>query len=96
MNLVLLQILPFFALIGLGFYAGKIKFFSPEATASLSKFVFYFALSALLFRFAANLSLAETLDWPFIGAYICGTGSVYLLTTAVALFRRVTLQEAAI
>jgi len=96
MNLVLLQILPFFALIGLGFYAGKIKFFLPEATAALSKFVFYFALSALLFRFAANLSLTEILDWPFVGAYICGTGSVYLLATAVALSRRVALPEAAI
>lgn len=96
MTLVLLQILPFFALIGLGFYAGRIKFFSPEATASLSKFVFYFALSAMLFRFAANLSLAEILDWPFVGAYICGTGLVYLLATAVALFRRIGLQQAAI
>ena len=96
MNLVLLQILPFFALLGLGFYAGKIKFFSPEATASLSKFVFYFALSALLFRFAANLSLAEILDWPFVSAYICGTGTVYLLATAVALFRKTRIQEAAI
>ena len=51
--------LPFFALIALGYVAAKRSIFSQEATAHLTKFVFYFALSAMLFRFAANLSLAE-------------------------------------
>jgi len=50
---VLLQTLPFFALIGLGFGAAARGFFPPEATAYLTRFVFYFALSAMLFRFSA-------------------------------------------
>ncbi|MCV2881677.1 AEC family transporter [Actibacterium sp. XHP0104] len=93
---VLLQTLPFFALIGLGYGAGRTRFFSPEANAALTRFVFYFALSAMLFRFSANLSLAEVLDWDFVAAYVLGTGAVYLLVTLVALLRGRGVQEAAV
>lgn len=93
---VLLQTLPFFALIGLGFGAAARGFFPPEATAYLTRFVFYFALSAMLFRFSANLSLAEVINWPFIWAYALGGLAVYILATVVALIRKRGAQEAAI
>lgn len=93
---IFLKTLPFFAIIGLGFAAAKREFFSPEATAYLTKFVFYFALSAMLFRFSANLSLAEIIDWPFIGAYLWGTLVVYLLATMVGLFRWRGVEESAV
>lgn len=93
---ILLKTLPFFALIGLGYWAGRARFFSPEATAYLTKFVFYFALSAMLFRFAANLSVTEIFDLRFAMAYLWGCGVVYLIAMAVAFLRRVTLAEAAI
>jgi len=80
----------------LGYWAGRVRFFSAEATAHLTKFVFYFALSAMLFRFAANLSLSEVFDLRFVMAYLWGCGVVYALVMAVALYRRVTVQEAAI
>ena len=93
---IFLQTLPFFAIIGLGYGAGRTGFFSEAATASLTKFVFYFALSALLFRFSANLSLSEVFDWNFVLAYLCGTGAIYLLATAVAVVRRLSIAEAAV
>lgn len=93
---ILLKTLPFFALIGLGFQAGRSGFFTPEATAYLTKFVFYFALSAMLFRFAANLSLAEVFDWWFVAAYLWGCLVVYLIATAVAFLRRRSVAEAAV
>ncbi|MGI3185209.1 AEC family transporter [Nioella aestuarii] len=93
---IFLKTLPFFALIALGFQSGRTGFFTAEATAYLTKFVFYFALSAMLFRFAANLSLSEIFDWWFVAAYLWGCGVVYLLATAVAFFRGVGLQEAAV
>jgi predicted permease len=93
---IFLQTLPFFLIIGLGYGAGRTGFFSEEATAWLTKFVFYFALSAMLFRFSANLSLAEVLDWRFVLAYLWGTAFVYGLATMVALLRRVSVEEAAI
>ncbi len=93
---IFLKTLPFFALIGLGYWAGRTKFFSAEATAYLTKFVFYFALSSMLFRFSANLSLAEVLNWNLIGAYLCGSLVVYMIATAVAAMRRLDVPIAAV
>jgi len=93
---VLLQTLPFFALIGVGYGAGRTGFFTPEATAYLTKFVFYFALSAMLFRFSANLSLSAIFDWPFVLAYLWGTLFVYLIATGIALLRKRGIEEAAV
>ncbi len=92
---VFLKTLPFFLIIGLGWEAGRRRFFTEEATAYLTRFVFYFALSAMLFRFAANLSLADVLDWSLVGAYLSATLTVYLLATLVAWVRGVPMAEGA-
>lgn len=88
--------IPFFALIGLGYWAGYTRFFSEEATAYLTKFVFYFALSAMLFRFAANLSIAEVWDSNLVAGYLAGTLAVYLVATMVGLIRRLDVQTTAV
>jgi predicted permease len=93
---ILFKTLPFFALIGVGYYAGRTRFFTAEATAWLTKFVFYFALSAMLFRFAANLSLAEIWDPAFAAAYLLACAVVYLIAISVAMMRRISMAEAAI
>ena len=93
---VFLKTLPFFMLIAVGYGAGRTNFFTPEATAYLTKFVFYFALSAMLFRFAANLSFDDVLDWPFIFAYLSATSIVYIFTTLIAMRRGVGVAEAAV
>ena len=93
---IFLKTLPFFALIGLGYWAGRTRFFSEEATAYLTKFVFYFALSAMLFRFAANLSLADVLNWRLMGAYLLGCCAIYGLATGVAMLRKQDIATAAV
>jgi hypothetical protein len=93
---IFMKTLPFFALIGVGFWAGKTRFFTEEATAYLTKFVFYFALSAMLFKFSSNLSLGDLLNWDFIFAYLCATTLVYILATIVSLVRKKPMAEAAI
>ncbi|WP_391480613.1 AEC family transporter [Nereida sp. NH-UV-3] len=93
---IFLKTLPFFALIALGYGAARRGFFPPEATGYLTKFVFYFALSAMLFRFSANLSLAEVIDWPLVWAYLLGSLAVYLLATVVALVRKRGILEGAV
>lgn len=93
---IFFKTLPFFAVIALGFGAAKRGFFSPEATGYLTKFVFYFALSAMLFRFSANLSFAEVFDLSFVLAYLAGTMAIYLVATGVALARGIGVQEAAV
>lgn len=93
---IFLKTLPFFALIALGYGAARVKFFSEEATAHLTRFVFYFALSAMLFRFSANLSLGDIFDGTYIMAYFCGTASVYLIATTVAFLRGISVAETAV
>ncbi len=93
---IFLKTLPFFGLIATGYFAGRTRFFTDEATAYLTKFVFYFALSAMLFRFAANLSLAEVLNWTFIWAYLCASTLVYALTTVFSRMRGISWEECAV
>jgi len=92
---ILLKTLPFFAVIGTGFLAGRARFITPEATAQLTRFVFYFALSAMLFGFAANLSLTDIFSLPFVLAYLLATTLIWALVFAVALARG-TDREAAL
>ncbi|MCB6179372.1 AEC family transporter [Rhodobacter sp. Har01] len=91
---ILFKTLPFFAVIGLGYGAARSRFFGPEASAALTRFVFYFALSAMLFGFAANLSLAEIFSLPFVLAYLSATTALWLFLIAVALARGTGAEEA--
>ncbi len=93
---ILLKTLPFFALIGLGYWAGKTRFFTEEATAYLTKFVFYFALSAMIFRFAANLELKSVWDTNLLIGYLWGTAFVYGVATAVGFLRGLKVEEVAV
>lgn len=93
---IFLQTLPFFAVIGLGYASARSGFFSEEATAYLTKFVFYFALSAMLLRFSANLEVSEVFDWSFVAAYLLPSALVYILATGVAIARNRGLAETAV
>jgi predicted permease len=93
---IFLRTLPFFAIIGLGFWAGRTRFFTAEATAYLTKFVFFFALSAMLFRFAATLPFAEIFNARLILGYLLGTITVYVLASAIAWLRGLDIPTAAV
>ncbi|MEM9716040.1 MAG: AEC family transporter [Pseudomonadota bacterium] len=84
---IFLQTLPFFALIGIGFAAARTGFIPQEARPYLTTFVFYFALSAMLFRFASSLSVTQLWDGQFFLAYLCGCLIIYILTQAVGMIR---------
>lgn len=84
---ILFKTLPFFALIGLGYLAGRSRFFSQDATAALTKFVFYFALPAMLFRFTATLDFDQIWNGTLAAAYLSATVWTYLLVTCIGLVR---------
>jgi hypothetical protein len=84
---IFLRTLPFFAIIGLGYGAARARFFPEEATAWLTKFVFFFALSAMIFRFAATLPFSDIFDPLLILAYLTGTLTTYLIALLVARLR---------
>ncbi|MFD1883745.1 AEC family transporter [Paracoccus pacificus] len=92
---IFLKTLPFFAIIALGWFAARIRFFPPVATEWLTKFVFYFALSAMLFRFSAALDLTSLWDPAFVMAYLGGSLTVWLIGMAVARARGLSLPEMA-
>lgn len=92
---IFLKTLPFFALIATGWLAGRLRFFTAEATAWLTRFVFYFALSAMLFRFAGTLQLAELFDGRFVLAYVLGSLAVWAVAMAVARARKLALTDCA-
>ncbi|TGN55307.1 AEC family transporter, partial [Paracoccus liaowanqingii] len=92
---ILLKTLPFFGLIGLGWAAAAMRFFPPEGAAWLTRFVFYFALSAMLFRFAAGIDLGALFDLRFALAYLGGSAVVWAVGIAVARARGLGLAEAA-
>ncbi|MCK0121351.1 MAG: AEC family transporter [Yoonia sp.] len=93
---VFLQTLPFFGLIALGYAAVRTGFFSSDAIGHLTKFVFYFALPAMLLLFAGSLDLADVLDWNFVAAYFVGSFAIYALATLVSVIRGLKIAEAAI
>ena len=93
---IFFKTVPFFALIALGYWAGRTRFFSEEATAYLTKFVFYFALTAMLFRFSANLSFADIWYPNLIMGYLLGTMTVYLIATAVGMLRGLDVATTAV
>ena len=93
---IFFKTLPFFAIIGLGYFAVRRGMFTAEATAYLTKFVFYFALSAMLFQFSSTLSLGALLQWNFIFAYLLATGLIYIVAMVFALMRSRPLAEAAV
>ncbi|MTH76728.1 AEC family transporter [Paracoccus aestuariivivens] len=92
---IFLKTLPFFLLIGTGWLAGHTRFFPEQATAWLTKFVFYFALSAMLFRFAASVDIQRLFDPSFVMAYLTGSLAVWALAIGVAFWRGLPLAEAA-
>ncbi len=93
---IFLQALPFFLLIAIGYGAAATGFFGPEATVYLTKFVFFFALSAMLFRFSSSLALNEVFDLYFGLAYLLACLTVYAIFMGVALALRKGWSEAAI
>lgn len=92
---IFLQTLPFFALIGTGWLAGRRGFFPAEATAWLTRFVFYFALSAMLLRLAAGLDIAGLFDARFVTAYLAGSLAVWGAVIALARAGGAPLPQAA-
>ena len=84
---IFLKTLPFFLLIGVGYASARTRFFGEEATGYLTKFVFYFALSAMLFRFAANLAFDDVWNPQLASAYLLATALVYGFVTLIGLVR---------
>lgn len=89
MHTVFTVTLPFFALIGCGYLAARLRAFPESGIPGLNVFVWYFALPSLVFRALALRPLAEIIDLPYIAAWAVGGWTVYMVTAGLGrmLFR---------
>ena len=83
---IFLQTAPFFLIVAIGYFSGKYKFLGKRGTDAITKFVFYFALSAMLFRFSSQLEISEIFDLKFVGCYVVATSILYLVVLVVSYF----------
>ncbi len=86
MSSIFLQTLPFFLIVAIGYFSGKYKFLSKRGTDAITKFVFYFALSAMLFKFSSQLEISEIFDLKFVGCYVAATSILYIAVIMVSYF----------
>lgn len=79
-------IAPIFALVLCGYLAGRSKILGDASAGALNKFVYFFALPALLFLFTARAPVADILNWGFIAAFLLGSIATFVAAMLIARF----------
>lgn len=82
-------VFPIFALIGLGYLGRRLGFLTGDAAATLSGYVYYFSLPALLYLKVSEVPIAEFFKGNLIVAYSGGILSTGLLIWGVGKLRGV-------
>jgi malonate transporter len=90
-------VLPIFAIILVGYLAGRRGLMGPASSEALNLFVYYLALPVLLFHALARVRPEQIFNGPFLAAYLGGQALVLLAGGLIALlaFRR-PLEEASL
>jgi malonate transporter len=89
LSVVLSSVVPLFAVVFVGWFAGRARFLSEAGVRALVTFVFNFAMPPFLFRLMAETDLAAIAQWAFVGAYALGTLVMFVIgaATSAVLFR---------
>lgn len=83
MGVIVEAVVPLFAVIFLGYGAGRRGLLSDTGIRELNTFVLYIALPPLLFRAMARAPLNEINDWRMLGGYIAVEVAVFLLAVVL-------------
>lgn len=86
MEPILNVVLPVFAIIAVGYAAGRTGFMGSQSVDILNTFVFFFALPALFFGTMSQIALDEVLNWRFIAVWSGGALATLGLAMAVGAF----------
>lgn len=90
-------VFPFFGLIFLGYFCGRLVKLPEAGLAWLTFFIIYIALPALFYRIVAQTPFEELANPAFILAVVASTGTTAALALGTGLwFRRGNVGEAAI
>jgi len=76
--------LPFFALILLGYVAGRRRWVPADAIPAFNGFLLWFAVPAMLFRFAANTPFEEIVNVRYFTAWAVSGVTVVVLVALLA------------
>lgn len=84
MHAILDVVLPVFGLILAGVLAGRFRILGQDSSEALNRFVYFFALPAVLFLGMARAPVGETANGPFLAAYFGALAAVVVVIVAVA------------
>ena len=70
MSAILNSVAPLFAVIFLGFFAGRAGYLGEAGIRGLGAFVFNFAIPPYVFRLMAGTDLEAITEWGFLGGYL--------------------------
>jgi len=73
---------PFFGLIGLGFFCGKVVKQPEAGLAWMQFFLIYVALPCLFYRLIADKPLDQLTNWPFVAATTLSTFCAFTMSFA--------------
>ncbi len=94
--LILSVTVPFFALILFGYVAAKKSWVPVEAVPAFNGFLLFFAVPAMLFRFAANTPFREIVNYRFFFAWgLMGVTIACIVTYLARRFLRLSQRDAA-
>ena len=77
-------VVPVFALIVVGYLAGRVGLLTARAGEGLSEFVFTLAVPCLIFRTLVRAELPPVQPWGYWISYFAGVAVVWFLATALA------------
>jgi predicted permease len=87
---------PFFALILFGFIAAKRRWVPTEAVPAFNGFLLFFAVPAMLFRFAANTPFRDIANYPYFLTWgACGIAITVVVAWAARRFAHLNQRDAA-
>ena len=86
---------PFFALVLVGYLAGRMHVLPESVIPGLNAYVLYFALPCLLFRFGMDTPVLELLNPAVLAVYLAAGLLLVFFTVALTLNDRIGLKDAA-
>jgi predicted permease len=87
LSAIVQSVVPLFAVIFLGFFAGRAGFLGEAGIRGLGAFVFNFAIPPHVFRLMAETELEAITEWGFLGGYFLAQALVFATGATIGRLR---------
>ena len=97
MSSVLQLALPFFGLVFIGFFCGKLMRFEEDGLKWMNFFIVYVALPCLFYKLISQVRIEQFAYWPFFVTTVISTYAIFAIAFMIGLyFTRGHIQNASI